>query len=859
MKKKLFALIVTAALLTQTGMLTACNNDSGKSSEETPASTKPYDGETFTMPNFEYETYNNMDFSDYNVDGTIMDSLIGEQWTKYGVGDPYVFRFDGTYYMYCSTKNNMDGVRAWKSSDLIHWNKCNPDGLTVEGEQVLPSGYVSMDPTINGAYAPEVYYFNGTFYMYSSPKGKGHYVYTSASPEGPFVRATDNFGMSIDGSVFIDDDESMYFLSANGGGIAIRTMKDMKSFDVTSPDYRSVVLPNTDIGGWTEGPMLIKRDGIYYMTYTGSNVLSEGYRVSYSTEFDGKPLATRSAFTKGVDLPMLLEVNEEENFKGLGHSSTVLGPDLDSYYIVYHTLKVPAGPYRSMAIDRLVFNGTQMSVQSNANGSIAATMPEYQADYGAMLTAQNGKLLTPVSTGKRFSAEFNFFGDDVKTIVSYNGENDYAFVRTSYSEHKIELVKRGATDTVVATGTLKNDFDPEVLHTVRVAYREGRADVYFDNMRKIADAAITLDGGKIGYENVTAGNVSTTTFSSAARGSSDATELKTTGVSIGSSNYIPAGEYENFTSYKFSAGTELVATEIAPEYLDDLGYNGTYSLKFGAKGDFARYLAYTKKAGRYGLKLTYEAKYAGKKIGVQFGNGKVDSIVLPRIETSEEGCVVSTFVDEADLTAGPQIITIYGEDTGVAFISFSLEEKSYGPFTFSNSLETVMSEGAIYTTMYRQVDGGHATREGSIMLCYIGDRTLSDFEVEIDMKFIKENAYKAGLLIRGQNFATAASDGINSIQGYFVALDTRLVTLSKFNYGDTFTNVCAEPHGVARTELTEHLFHIKVRAKGNTVTVFVDGKEILSYTDAHAFLTGHIGLYDDGAEVIYKNISIKGI
>lgn len=855
MKNKIFAFILTAALLSQAGILTACTQNNG-SSDKKPQ--QNIEGETFNMPEIRYSTYDNIDFSDYSLSGELVDSNIPDQWTYYGVGDPYVFRFNGWYYMYCSTKNNQDGVRAWKSKDLINWQKCNPDGAIINGIE-LPSGYVCMDETINGAYAPEVYYFNGTFYMYSSPKGKGHYVYASDDPEGPFVRVTDNFGMNIDGSVFIDDDEKMYFISAHGAGVAIRTMENMTDIDVTSSNYKSAVLANTDIGGWTEGPMLIKRNGIYYMTYTGTDVLSEGYRVSYSTEFDGNTITDRNSFTKGVDLPVLLTVDEEENFKGLGHSSTVLGPDLDSYYIVYHTLKSPAGPYRSMAVDRLIFNGTQMSVKSNAKGSIAARMPEYTVDNGSWLNALNGKLLSAKATGNTFSAEYNFYDDDVKLICSYNGDGDYAYVRVSYAQHKIELVKHGATDTVVATGALKNDFDPDVLHTVRIAYRDGKVDVYFDNMCKISEASISLTGGKIGYENAAVGSIGCTTFTSAARGSSDATELKTAGVSVGASNYLPEGALSGITSHNLSSASGLFKTEIADTYPTDAGYNGAYSLRLNKAGDFAKYLVYFKNAGHYGLKLTYEAKYGGKNIGVRYGSGEIKTVTLPRIQPGENGCVVTAFIDEADFAAGPAIVSMYGAGDDVAFISFNLEEKSYGAFTFENSLKEVISEGALYTTMYRQVEGGHATRAGSSMLCYIGDATLSDFEVEVDIKFLSENSYKAGLLIRGKNFATASSDGISAIQGYFVSLDTRLITLSKFNYGYSLTNIEAEAHGVTRSKLLGHQFRLKVTAKGNTLTVALDGEKIIEYTDAHAFLTGHIGLYSDGAEVVYKNIKIKGI
>src|SRR5690606_34730540 len=166
-----------------------------------------------------------------------------------------------------------------------------------------------------------------------------------------FVKVTDNLGMSIDGSVFIDDDEQMYFTRANSGGIRIHQMTDMLNINAGS-----LILDNTNIGGWTEGSYILKRDGVYYMTYTGLHVASNGYRISYSTAEDVASLYDRGVFSEGLNLPTLLETGNPD-FQGLGHSSTVLGPDMDSHYLVYHNLNNSGGPNRSLNIDRLIFNG----------------------------------------------------------------------------------------------------------------------------------------------------------------------------------------------------------------------------------------------------------------------------------------------------------------------------------------------------------------------------------------------------------------------------------------------------------------------------------------------------------------------
>lgn len=831
--KKLSIAIVLCLVLCLQLILSACNTN--------------VKGDDFTMPKItNYSTYNNADFSEYD-DGNYVDSqLLPDQWEEYGAGDPYVFRYNGTYYLYVSTRDGQIGVRAWKSTDMMHWTKCTGEGLA--------EGYVCQDTTTVGAYAPEVYYFNGVFYMYTSPEGKGHYTFTSTSPEGPFERATDNYGMSIDGSVFVDDDEQMYFLNAGQGGIEIRKMTSLGE----TPG-NPVKLSGTALG-WTEGPMFIKRDGIYYLTYTGTNVTSPGYRISYSTEMDGNKINSRDSFNEGIGNPILLEVQQEENFKGLGHSSTVLGPDLDSYYIVYHSLDrlTGHGPWRSLNIDRLIFNGTQMSVDGSKTNSVSANLPAFSAQsIDDNFTAEGSKRLSNKSSGKVFTAEFNFTGDNVKCIVSYVDVNNYAYVTANYASHKIVLKQvSNGTETTIAEGSLVNNFNPDVIHTVRVSYADGKADVYFDNMCKISNAVVTLSAGKIGYEG---GTAYSTSFSNVGKGYSDRVELKQSGAIIGSSTYLPDGAYEGLQSYKLSKNSGVNALQVDDE-TDDYNYAGALELTLAKKGDYVRYATYFRQGGYFGLDMTYDLKYAGKTIGVQIGDGEVQNVTLPQVQVDEDdysGNIVTANVAAFAAEAGANIITIYAGEK-VAFVSFTATPKTYGDFSLSHNLKSVVEKGVVYSSMYRLTDEGHATRSGNRMLAYFGDNTLADCEMQVEMRFVSSNIYSAGVVVRADKYATSSYDDSMSIQGYYVGINTYNVTLSKYNYNYSNTNLRFERHGQSEN-LTEHWFKIKVTVKGNVITVSVDGTELFSYTDTRPISAGHFGLYSEGAEVVYRNLTIKGI
>lgn len=840
-KSKIIAAAALCAVLgAQTAMLAGCGDNR----------VTALDGEKFTMPKIEnYTTYDNGDFSDYSAAGTVASELLPDQWEQYGVGDPYVFRFNGMYYLYASTRDEKRGVRAWKSSDMLHWEKCTGEGLE--------SGYVSDDEITVSAYAPEVYYFNGKFYMYTSPGGNGHYTLVSDSPEGPFVKLTDRYGMSIDGSVFLDDDETIYFLNAERGGIEIRKMESFGSVP-----GRATKLGNTSMG-WTEGPMMIKRDGFYYMTFTGIHVISPAYKVGYVSAKDGESLIQRDSFTEGVENPVLLTVDNDNNYKGLGHSSTVLGPDMDSHYIVYHSLNALTanGPWRSLNIDRLIFNGSEMSVDSSKTNSIAANLPAFSAAdvSGDKFESVGEKTLTKETTASVFTAEYNFTGNNVKCIAGYTDADDHFYATADYTAKTVTLHKvSGGEDSTVASGTLKNDFDPEVLHTVRIAYADGKCDVYFDNMRKIADASVVIPSGKIGYEG---GTARFTAFSNVAKGYSDRRELKQSGANIGANTYLPAGEYDGVTSYKLGKGSGLSRVEVdRDEYPDDACYDGAYRLTLKNKGDFARYATYFRDGGHYGLSLTYESKYAGRNIGVQVNGGDVQVVTLPAVNVDEEDflCKIATAtVAEFDVEAGANIITLYGADE-VGFISFTMDKKAYGNFEFVNDLREVVDRGALYSSMYRITDDGHATRSGNRMLAYFGDGSIADCEMEVKMRFLSENIYGAGIILRARNYATSNYDDETSIQGYYLGLKGNLVSLSQYNFNYTRTNLRFDSHGV-RDNITEHWFTIKAVFKGNTITVYIDGKKMFDYTDPHPFRSGYFGLYSEGAEVVYKNLIIRGL
>lgn len=800
MKKIILLLIVFVNLFS----LVACNStDTGSN-----IPTNKVELEELVEPNFYTNKFD--------------EEKIPSQWSAYGVGDPFVYRFNGRYYLYCSTKNFEMGVRGWVSDDLIHYEPITGEGLSY--------GYVSNDPCTVGAYAPEVIYIDGYFYMIQSQSGNGHYILRSEKPEGPFVKYIDNFGESIDGSFFVDDDEQLYMLRASNTGIRLIKMND----DLTIDSSRT--LDNTVLGGWTEGPYLLKKDGIYYLSYTGNHVTSEGYRIAYSYSYN--ELFKRDAFTEGDTIVL----NTDDDYKGLGHSSTVLGPDLDSYYLAYHNLNSSGGPDRSNNIARISFSGTEMIVEhAQLHNNIMPNMPEFRVSDETGLEADgNGFLLSNKATSNTYTAEFNFIGNNTKMIVSYLDSANYHYINIdsdTLSLHQVE----GGKDNVVKSVTFNKNYDYSKLHTIRFAYKDSKVSIFFDNMNKLTLENHKMESGKIGYVDSSDLTVCYTTFSNVAHGSSDNLAIHQNRVLA--SNYYAS----SFTK------TSLILNEMTED--EEETYNGkehSYDLNLKAYGDSATYKIYVEKDGRYGIDMTLNKQYGGKKVILQVDDNAPVRMTVPSANDCY-GVYYNATIGELDLTKGAHYLTVICEEE-IRFhdISYYLSSDSHPEF--SHDLAYYVDKGARYVNSWKIRDEGHYALAGNRNLLYFGDETLTNYTVEVDIELVGDTqASSCGVILRADNPAFASVDNVSSIQGYYVGFNNSKVFITKCDYNNSQTDIVADAY---KSE-SNIMHHLKVTIEGNMITLdFDNGNVTLSFVDDLGFTHGSFGLYTDGAAAIYRNIKI---
>ena len=414
--------------------------------------------------------------------------------------DPFVLRFNGHYYLYCTNP----GVRCWQSDDLLHWS--------FMGEVVPEDEFPGLVP-----FAPEVVYENGWFYMYTSPHGLGHYVLRSDSPLGPFRKITPNIGHAIDFSVFIDDDGAWYAYWADDRGILGCRMTSPTEFG--KPQYIGAYLH-----GWTEGPFVVKRDGLYHLTYTGNHFLSKGYRIHGASA--AHPLGP---FTDYAHNP--LAVRTDGAAVGLGHSSTVCGPDLTSDWMFYHNLNPDRT--RDLDLDRVLF----CKSDSFLLGPASMPMPAPgRPDYQDFFTAGSGPEWVLEAGSWRAENGLRASGGEIRAICVHplpeRGAAELHLAAASEETEAYGIFIAGQTISICRKANqirlldpdgvtrwemaLPADFRHDALHSIMLRW-DGAFTAYLDHLL-LRDLTLHLSGAHVGYFADGAARFGSVTISGEAEG-----------------------------------------------------------------------------------------------------------------------------------------------------------------------------------------------------------------------------------------------------------------------------------------------------------------------------------------------------
>ena len=239
----------------------------------------------------------------------------------------------------------VNGIRLYTSTDLVNWED---------------QGYVLNNEDSWGVsrfWAPDIVERDGTFYFYYAVDERIA-VAQADSPMGPFKqqeqKPMEPDSIKIDAYVFEDDDGKRYFYYVgfnNGNHIwGAELSDDMMS--IKAGTAKKMISPEepweTHMANVAEGAVILKHNGTYYLTYSGSHFESPHYSVGYATA--SHPLGP---WTKYENNPIMKSTSYAH---GTAHHSIVASPDGSELFIVYHQHNdLATTEPRQMAIDRLQF------------------------------------------------------------------------------------------------------------------------------------------------------------------------------------------------------------------------------------------------------------------------------------------------------------------------------------------------------------------------------------------------------------------------------------------------------------------------------------------------------------------------
>lgn len=228
--------------------------------------------------------------------------------------DPYVFVENDTYYIVGTSDRNINVVDCYVTTDFVTYTPFygifNPS---------LYDGWESDQPEV---YAPEIYCFDGVYYMYYSAMdsvGKGTRrcsVVSADNPLGPYEPIVNEQvdGLSeplfhndeacpnrcLDISVFTDDDGRMYmYFVTRDATQHVVGVELINPYQADWSTYKSLVVPGTvdseseeQLLEWelyregtlkiAEAPFMIKSQGKYYLTYSVNGCWNKYYNVCYA-------------------------------------------------------------------------------------------------------------------------------------------------------------------------------------------------------------------------------------------------------------------------------------------------------------------------------------------------------------------------------------------------------------------------------------------------------------------------------------------------------------------------------------------------------------------------------------------------
>lgn len=249
------------------------------------------------------------------------------------LADPAVVLHEGTYYLYATGDGR--GYDAYTSKDLVRWTK----------------GPRAFDSPLPHTWAPDVYRHSadGKFYLYYTADRKiGAAV--ADRPAGKFADQGLLVQGAIDAHLFADEGRLyLYYVKLPGFRIHVQPMASplrpeggpVKVLEPSEPWEKAH-------GHVTEGPWMLKRNGRYYLIYSGSGADGPDYAVGYAVS--ERPTGP---FAKHPGNPI---IRRGENVFGPGHGCVVRDGAGALWHVYHQKESARVGWGRFVCIDPLWFD-----------------------------------------------------------------------------------------------------------------------------------------------------------------------------------------------------------------------------------------------------------------------------------------------------------------------------------------------------------------------------------------------------------------------------------------------------------------------------------------------------------------------
>lgn len=259
---------------------------------------------------------------------------------------------DGYYYLFSSEHYAGEGIPLWQSADMVNWSKVT---------NVFPTGDRPSEVGYTFLWAPEIAKIGGKYVLYFANAAWGaEYntqicVATSDKPYGPFKfekvlfsatgeNGTVNAGVDncIDPSLFVDGDKK-YMVWGSWHGI---WYWELTENGLSVVGDKKALVKGTD-GDWKkiEAPMIVKRDGYYYLVASkgrtagtdNANDISYQLVVARSTSLGGtfENMDGQDSFS-GSRATMSGLLSSSDWCRGPGHCSQIVTDKNGREWLFYH-------------------------------------------------------------------------------------------------------------------------------------------------------------------------------------------------------------------------------------------------------------------------------------------------------------------------------------------------------------------------------------------------------------------------------------------------------------------------------------------------------------------------------------------